>query len=130
MDESFDIWSVVSYSWTEIGLEDGDYIIYAEKIIVNYKTWDEVNSIIIRDVCASFALDTFLIFPCMLWTIMPDWGYEDDELTARMKNWYEKPYWTHFLNPFRVFGFPLALLFSIGVRRKLKKEYQKILLKN
>jgi hypothetical protein len=129
MNDNFDIWNVISYSWTEIGLEEHEYAKYAEKIIANHQTWEEVNSIIIKDVCASFAFDTFLAFPCMLWFIMPDWAYEDDYLRARMKKWYAKPYWTHFINPLRILGFPLALIFSSGVRNRLKREYKKISVK-
>lgn len=65
----------------------------------------------------------------MLWFLMPDWEYDNDYLKNRMKSWYAKPYWIHFMNPIRVIGFPLALIFSNGVRKKLKREYQKIILK-
>ena len=129
MSDNFDIWIVVSYSWAEIGLEEQDFAKYAEKTIANHQTWEDVNAIIIKDVCASFAFESFLLFPCMLWFLMPDWEYDNDYLKNRMKSWYAKPYWTHFINPLRVLGFPLALLFSNGVRKKLKREYQKIIVK-
>ena len=117
------IWSVASYAWTEIGLDDDEYPKHAEAIQEDFADWKTVNAIFTKDVCGSFAVDTFLIFPCMLWMIMPDWGYEEEYLKSRMDKWYSKPYWFHFLNPARLLGFPLALVFSMGVRRKLKRAY-------
>lgn len=122
--DKYKIWDVVSYAWTEIGLEKDSYPEYARSIKQDYSDWESANRIIIRDVCASFAVDSFLIFPCMLWMIMPDWHYEDEYLKARMEKWYAKPYWLHFINPLRILGFPIALIFSIGVRRKLKRAYE------
>ena len=124
--DKFVIWDAVSFAWAEIGLEDSEYPLYARKIFDSFQSWEEVDRIIIHDVCASFAFDTFLIFPCMLWMIMPDWGYNDDYLKERMSKWYSKPYWLHFLNPFRVLGYPLSLVFSYGVRRRLKYAYMQI----
>ena len=121
--DSFIIWDVVSYAWTEIGLEKEEYPIYAAKISQQYKDWKTVNKIVIRDVCASFAFDSFLIFPCMLWMIMPDWGYNEEYLRERMNKWYSRPYWKQFLNPMRIMGYPLALLFSFSVRSKIKKAF-------
>ena len=118
-----EIWEVVSFAWTEIGLEESDYPIHAEKIYAECQDWSLVNRVIIKDVCASFAFDSFLIVPCMLWMIMPDWGYDKDYLQKRMNKWYSKPYWVHFLNPARVLGFPTALILSMSVRRKLKRAF-------
>lgn len=124
--DPFAIWSVVSAAWTEIGLGDEEYPRYAQRVFAAYSDWEEVNAIIIKDVCASFAFDQFLYFPCMLWMWMPDWGYDEDYLRKRMSKWYGRPYWSHFLNPFRILGYPLALLFSGEVRKKLEKEYKKL----
>ena len=46
MSDNFDIWIVISYSWTEIGLEEQDFAKYAEKIIANHQTWEDVNAVI------------------------------------------------------------------------------------
>ena len=123
--DHFDIWDVVSYAWTEIGLEESDYPKYAETIHAQYDDWESVNRVIIRDVCASFAVDSFLIIPCMAWMIMPDWGYEPEYLRKRMSEWYSKPYWMHFINPIRILGYPIALVLSRGVRKKLKHAYNR-----
>ncbi|PKM09633.1 MAG: hypothetical protein CVV17_00250, partial [Gammaproteobacteria bacterium HGW-Gammaproteobacteria-7] len=85
--DKFKIWDVVSYAWTEIGLEEEDFPQYAAAIYEHCKDWLEVNSIITKDVCGSFAFDSFLIFPCMLWMIIPDWGYDQNYLKARMEKW-------------------------------------------
>ncbi|WP_018623587.1 hypothetical protein [Kangiella aquimarina] len=122
--DQYKIWDVMSYAWTEIGLESEDYPKYAKKIKQDYPDWEKVNKIIVRDVCASFAVDSFLIFPCMLWMIMPDWCYDEEYLKARMKKWYAKPYWSHFINPIRILGYPISIIFTLGVRRKLKKAYE------
>ena len=123
--DNFVIWDVISYAWTEIGLQKNEYPDYAEKIREHHKDWKTVNKIIIRDVCASFAFDTFLILPCMLWMIMPDWGYDEEYIRNRMNKWYSRPYLLHFLNPMRVLGYPIALLFSLSVRTKLKNAFIK-----
>lgn len=118
------VWDVISYAWTEIGLENSDYPEYAKKLRGHFKSWKEIDQIIKRDVCASFAFETFLIFPCMLWMIMPDWGYSDEYLKERLNKWYARPYWMHFLNPCRILGYPLALLFSASIRLKVKRAYE------
>ncbi len=73
--DKFLVWEVMSYAWTEIGLEKSDYPEYAKKIYSQCDDWKTIDQIITKDVCGSFSKDTFLIFPCMLWMIMPDWGY-------------------------------------------------------
>ncbi len=118
------IWEVISYSWTEIGLEDDDYPKYAKELALRYKTWKEINAIVLRDVCAYFAVISFLILPCMLWVIMPDWGYTETFLRQRIEKWYSRPYLLHFVNPFRILGYPIALLFSSSVRRKLRTAFE------
>jgi len=117
------IWHVVSYAWTEIGLSDEEYPKYANEIFSECQDWQTVNKVIIRDILASFAVESFLIIPCMLWMIMPDWGFDLDYLRKRMEQWYLKPYWRHFLNPIRLLGYPVALMLTADVRRKLKKAY-------
>ncbi|MEO1855954.1 MAG: hypothetical protein ABGY95_01135 [Rubritalea sp.] len=121
--DKFLVWEVMSYAWTEIGLEKSDYPEYAKKIYSQCDDWKTIDQIITKDVCGSFSQDTFLIFPCMLWMIMPDWGYNKEYIKERMQHWYSKPAWQHYLNPLRLLGYPLALVFSLSVRRKLKKAF-------
>lgn len=113
----------MSYAWTEIGLEEEDFSQHAVEIYECYKDWQKVSSIITKDVCGSFAIESFLLFPCMLWMIMPDWEYDLDCLKMRMEKWYSKPFWVHFLNPLRILGYPVALLLSWPVRKNLKKAF-------
>jgi hypothetical protein len=117
----FQVWDAVSMAWTEIGLEPSDYPAIAEKLKKEGATWPEVRAIALRDVCGSFAVDSFLIIPCMLWMIMPDWGYNEEYLRRRAQRWAKRPIWLHFLNPLRLLGYPVALLFSMGVRLRLKR---------
>jgi hypothetical protein len=126
MKDNFEIWDAVSMAWTEIGLEDTEYPKIAKKIKETHSNWEEVDLIIKKDVCGSFAFDTFLIFPCMLWMIMPDWGYDSDYLKERMAKWYSKPYYKHFLNPMRVLGYPMSLLMSASVRSELKRAFHNL----
>lgn len=115
------VWETVSMAWTEIGLEPSDYPAIAEKLKNEGATWPEVRTIALRDVCGSFAVDSFLIIPCMLWMIMPDWGYNEDYLRTRMQRWNGRPLWVSCLNPLRIIGYPVALLFSMGVLIRLKR---------
>jgi hypothetical protein len=118
---AFLVWDTVSMAWTEIGLEPDDYLVIAQKLKNEGVTWPEVQAVAIRDVCGSFAVDSFLIIPCMLWMIMPDWGYNEEYLRNRLQLWAKRPLWLHFLNPFRLLGYPVALLLSMGVRLRLKR---------
>lgn len=113
-------------AWTEIGLEADDYPRIAQQLIAAGLSWQQVERIAIEDVCGAFAVDSFLIMPCMLWMLMPDWGYSDEFLLARMQKWHSKPRWQHYLNPLRVLGYPVARLFSAGVLRKLRRAYQSL----
>ena len=124
MQDRYLVWDAVSYAWTEIGLEDPEYRDHAKRIADRFNSWDDVEAVV-KDVCGSFSIDSFLIFPCMLWMIMPDWGYSEAYLKERMSKWYSKPFKIHFLNPVRVLGYPVARLLSSKVRKKLKNEYLK-----
>ena len=117
-------------AWTEIGLDDAGYREYAVKLAKDFETWDEIDKIILQDVCASFATSSatmiFAIIPLLgmlLVTPFPDWGYEEDYLRDRIKNWKSKARWMHFINPLRIIGYPLALLFVWRLRKKLRKAY-------
>ncbi len=122
----FLVWDTVSMAWTEIGLAPSDYPAIAEKLKNEGATWPEIRAIALRDVCGSFALDSFLIIPCMLWMIMPDWGYNEEYLRRRLHRWSIRPLWMHFLNPLRLLGYPTALLFSLGVRIRLKRALDQV----
>ncbi|MCA3000689.1 MAG: hypothetical protein ING66_17030 [Rhodocyclaceae bacterium] len=115
------VWEIISYAWTEIGIEDRECKALVEKGGIGANHLAAVDRIIFGDVCASFAVDTFLIFPLMLWIIMPDWGYTEEYLRKRMERWYSRPYWAHFLNPVRWLGYPLAVLMALRYRAMLRR---------
>lgn len=115
----YKVWEFMSYAWTEIGIEGKECRNLANEAGVTPAHLRDVNRIFFRDVCASFAVESFLIFPLMLWMVMPDWGYDEDYLRKRMQKWYAKPYWKHFLNPFRLLGYPVAVLLALSYRQKL-----------
>lgn len=121
MGEKYYVWEIISYAWTEIGIEDTECRQLVLKGNISADDLKLVDRIIFRDVCASFAFDTFLIFPLMLWMIMPDWGYEESYLKKRMERWYARPYWIHFLNPMRCLGYPLAVLMALKYRSMLRR---------
>ncbi len=115
------VWDAVSYAWTEIGIEDSECRDLVRRGKIGVADLAEVDRLYFRDVCASFAVDAFLVFPLMLWIIMPDWGYSDEYLRARMERWYARPYWKHFINPLRLLGYPVALIFSWHYRTMLRR---------
>lgn len=118
----FLVWTTVSMAWTEIGLEDADYPPIARELLTQGADWPAVRRIALREVCGAFALDSFLIFPCMLWMIMPDWGYNEDYLRRRMRRWQRRPLWQQLLlNPLRLLGYPMALLMSRRIRARLEQ---------
>ena len=119
----FLVWDTVSMAWTEIGLEPNEYPAIAQKLRTEGASWQEIRTIALRDVCGSFALDSFLIIPCMLWMIMPDWGYNEQYLRQRIQKWSSRQLWLHYLNPLRLLGYPVALLFSAGVMLRLKRAF-------
>jgi len=124
MQDRYLVWHAVSYAWTEIGLEDEGYKDHAKRIAERFSSWTDVE-VVIKDVCGSSAVNSFLLFPCMFWMILPDWGYNETYLRERMSKWYSKPFKLHFLNPLRILGYPVARFLSSEVRKKLKKEYLK-----
>ncbi len=115
------VWQIFSYAWTEIGIDDDECLSLVRQGEIGVADLAAIDRIFFRDVCASFAVDAFLIFPMMLWMIMPDWGFSDEYLQRRMQRWYAKPYWYHFLNPLRVCGYPVALLFGWRYRSMIRK---------
>ena len=126
-DVQFVVWDTISMAWTEIGLEEDDYPRIADQLLSQSVSWNAIQQVSIRDVCGSFAVDTFLIFPCMLWMIVPDWGYNEHHIRERIRKWNSRPIWIHFLNPIRLLGYPLAILMSRGIRRRLKVAYNNAL---
>jgi hypothetical protein len=110
--ESFRVWEIVSYAWTEIGIDEDECRSLVRKGEIRVADLPEVERMFFQDVCGSFAVLSFLIVPLMLWPLMPDWGFSDESLQERMDRWYARPYWTHFMNPLRVLGYPVALLFG------------------
>jgi len=115
------VWEIISYAWTEIGIEDRECQALVQKGNITHDDLREVDRIIFRDVCASFAIESFLILPCMLWMIMPDWGYEETYLRRRVERWYAAPRWRLALNPMRWLGYPTAVLFALKYRAMLRR---------
>lgn len=119
--ERYRIWEIVSYAWSEIGIDDDECRSLVRKGDIGVADLAEADRLFFRDVCASFAVDSFLVFPLMLWMLMPDWGFSDEYLQRRMTRWYAKPYWTHFLNPLRILGYPVALFFAWRYRTMIRR---------
>lgn len=115
------VWEIISYAWTEIGIKEDECLRLVEKSGIRSEDLAEVDRICFRDVCGSFAYDSFLIFPLFLWMNMPDWGYNEEYLKKRMSTWYSRPVWHHFLNPMRWFGYPVALLLALKCRAMLHR---------
>lgn len=115
------VWEIISYAWTEIGIDETECQALVQKGGIGMGDLDEVDRLFYWDICASFAVDAFLVFPLMLWMLMPDWGYSDQYLRNRIARWYGRPYWVHFLNPLRVLGYPVALCFAWSYRARLRR---------
>ena len=126
----FLVWNTVSMAWSEVGLSDEDYPRIASELRSTYRDWEEVNEVILGDVLGSFALES-LLFPLAMIPLvgifliapLPDWGYEESYLQKRIGRWERSPRWTHYLNPFRLLGYPIAYLLSLGVRHRLKAAF-------
>jgi hypothetical protein len=114
------VWEIISYAWTEIGIEDRDCATLVRKGAITHEHLREVDRIVFRDVCASFAVDTVLNFPLM-GMLMPDWGYKEEYLRQRIERWHSRPYWINFINPLRVIGYPLAVLMALKYRSMLRR---------
>jgi hypothetical protein len=126
------VWSTVSMAWTEIGLGREEYPPIARELRSTFRDWDEVNDIILGDVLGSFALESLLlplaavpVIGMFLITPFPDWGYEEAYLKRRIARWMRVPRWTHYLNPLRLLGYPLAWLMSFSVRYRLKAAFHR-----
>lgn len=119
--DKYIVWKIISYSWTEIGIDDDECLSLVRKANITSSSLKDIDQIFFRDVCASFAVESFLFFPLMLWMLMPDWGYDTDYLRKRIENWYSRPYWRHLINPLRIFGYPMALVFAFRYRSMLRR---------
>ncbi len=119
--DHYRVWEIFSYAWSEIGIDDVECDHLVRMGAIGVSDLAEVDRLFFRDVCASFAVDSFLVFPLMLWMIMPDWGFSEAYLRRRMNRWYARPYWSHFLNPLRVLGYPVALVFGWSYRRMFRR---------
>jgi hypothetical protein len=115
------VWEIIAYGWTEIGIGEDECARLAAEGRLVAADLPAIRRIFFRDVCASFAVEAFLVFPLMLWMLMPDWGFETAWLRRRVDRWYARPYWTHWLNPLRVLGYPVALFFGEGYLRMLHR---------
>jgi hypothetical protein len=119
--DRYHVWEIISYAWTEIGIEDKECVDLVRKGAITGEHLREVDRIVFRDVCASFAVDTVLNIPLM-GMLMPDWGYNQEYLRKRLERWYSRPYWTNFLNPLRLLGYPLAVLLALKYRSMLRRS--------
>lgn len=131
LPEHFLIWDTASMAWTEIGLDATEYQDRAKRLWMHYPDWQTIDRIILRDVLGSFAFESGLlplaIVPVLgfvLMTLLPDWGYNQDYLIGRMQRWYGRPIWVHYLNPFRVIGYPIGYWMAFSLRRKLKLAFE------
>lgn len=122
----FELWKMMSYAWTEIGLEDDEFVFHARRIGADSGQWQEIDKIILRDIAGSFSLESFLIFPLCLWVFMPDWEFDDQYIQKKMKHWHRQPTWRHYLNPMRLLGYPTAVMFSWSYRKKLKAAFTQL----
>jgi hypothetical protein len=121
----FAVWDIMSYAWTEIGITQDECDALVAHHGLGAIPLAEIRRVVYRDVCASFAHDTFLIFPLMAWMLMPDWGYDAAYLRRRAAAWEARPAWRHWLNPLRAFGYPMAVLFSASQWRMLRRAHAK-----
>lgn len=119
------LWEVMSYTWADSTLTEQELRTYSRALRKVFSSWKDINRVATTDICGAFAVDSFLIFPCMFWFIMPDWQYDTEYLKQRRCRWYARPKWLYFCNPFRVLGYPIALLMSWPARRKLKAAFER-----
>jgi hypothetical protein len=115
------VWEILSYSWTEIGIDESMCARMARDADITIADLPQIDRIFFRDVCAAFAVQSFLVFPLMLWMLMPDWGFDDVWLAEKMEHWYARPYWSHMLNPIRLVGYPVSILFALRYRSMLRR---------
>lgn len=116
------VWEVVSYAWTEIGIDQAECDRLVRRFGLGPANVDAARRICFRDAAASFGFETFLVFPLFLWMLMPDWGYGETYLRRRILNWRKRPLIWHFANPLRVLAYPLALLLALPQWRMLRKS--------
>lgn len=126
----FLVWDTVSMAWTEIGIFDNEYPKIAGQLREHFSSWDEIAAIIDRDVVPAFSVRSALLLlilappiGLLLITPMPDWGYEEAWLRKRIARWHAWPLWLHWCNPARIVGYPIAFLFSIALRQRLKRAW-------
>ena len=116
----------MSYAWTEIGIEDSECEALVKKGNITPADLKQVDKIIFLDVYPAFSVLSFLVFPCCLWILMPDWHWDDEAIDKRMSRWYQLPYWLHLLNPIRWLGYPVTLVLASKYRRMLHRAVYQV----
>ena len=131
--DNFIIWDAVSMAWTEVGLDSDEYTLIASSLKENYPNWKEIDKVILGDVCWSFSVESTVLLLALIPFIglfisspFPDWGYEEEYLRKRIKNWNNKSLIIKLINPLRIIGYPISLIFMYGLRSKLKRAYHSI----
>lgn len=116
------VWRIASRAWSGNGMGESECRSLVQKGGIRREDLPEVDRVIFRDVCASFAVEAFLMFPMVGgWPGGSDGGYDEAYIRRRMDRWYATPYWRYFLNPVRWFGYPLALLMVLRHRSMLRR---------
>lgn len=119
--DKYVVWEIFSYAWTEIGIDGDEFNQLADQADLTIDDIPAVNRMFFKDVCLAFGLESFLVLPCMLWMLMPDWGFDKEWLHRRVDRWYGRPYFLNVLHPIRLLGYPVSLFFATGHLLKLRR---------
>lgn len=130
-ESDFILWKILSFAWTELGIDESEYQRLTSRLLENEMTWAEIKTVLYRDILGYFALPSL----CMLFVwipvlgfiftlgILPDWAFDDTWLLTQISKWKVVPYWIHYLNPLRWIGYGIAFLMSWHLIRRLKQQF-------
>ena len=110
----------MSYAWTEIGLSADEYVTHAQRISASLKDIWLVRKIVFLQVVPAFAFNSFIAI-ATAGMAMPDWYYDNEYISKKMKRWSNGLFVFSFINPFWWLGLPLSYLFAFKHYMKVKK---------
>ena len=119
------LWISISYAWTEVGLENDEFLKYATRINAQPEDIGLIKKEYLFVILPAFATEAMCAFLSMGMTL-PDWGFREGYVVGKIKKWHRKPTYKKALNPLWIVAYPIAFLFSFSHYLKIRSAIIKL----
>ncbi|ODU46327.1 hypothetical protein [uncultured Aquimonas sp.] len=93
------VWEVLAQCWVDTEYDADQMDAFAEKLRGTGLGVEEIERIVLDEVCGAFALDTIAVYLSFGMGLDP-WFFPEDEARRKVAEWLARPRWTSWLNPF------------------------------